>query len=194
MVGAILVGVLPALRTGFADTFANRLTVFLLALPAIPLLVAVGALAGNNGTALILVIAFLGVAPNARILRGQALALRDRGFIGAARGFGGGQLYVLRRHVVPAMGPLVVIGFVNWAGLAVGLQAALAFLGLGSARAVSWGAMMNRALGQQAIYFSPMWTWWVLPPGIAITLTLLGFTFIGVGLEPSFNPRWRRSS
>lgn len=194
MVGAILVGVLPALRRGFADTVSNRLTVFLLALPGIPLLVAVGALAGNNEIALLLVIAFLGVAPNARILRSQALALRDRGFIGAARGFGGGPLYVLRRHIVPAMGPLVVIGFVNWAGVAVGLQAALAFLGLGSASAVSWGTMINRALSQQAIYFSPMWKWWVLPPGLAITVTLLGFTFIGVGLEPSFNPRWRRTS
>lgn len=194
MVGAILFGVVPTLRRGLADSAFNRATIFLLALPSLPLLVAVGALAGGNQLIPILVIALVGVAPNARILRSQALALRDRGFIGAARGFGGGPIYVLRRHVVPAMGPLVVIGFVNWAGIAVALQAALAFLGLGNASAVSWGAMMNRALSQQGIYLSPMWTWWVLPPGFAITVTLLGFTFIGVGLEPAFNPRWRRSS
>lgn len=194
MIGAIAMGVLPALRAGFTDSFCNRLVVFLLALPGLPLLIVIGALAGDNQIALILVIAFLGIGPNARILRSQTLALRDRGFIGAARGFGGSPLYVLRRHVVPAMGPLVAIGFVNWAGVAVGLQAGLAFLGLGSPSAVSWGQMMNRALSQQGIYFSPMWTWWVLPPGLGITVTLLAFTFVGVGLEPSFNPRWLRSA
>jgi ABC-type dipeptide/oligopeptide/nickel transport system permease subunit len=194
MLGAILFGVLPALRRGLVDDASNRMLVFLLALPGLPLLIAVGALAQNNELALVLVIALLGVAPNARILRSQALALRDRGFIGASRGFGGSPLYVLRRHVVPAMGPLVAIGFVNWAGTAVALQAGLAFLGLGNPSQVSWGSMMERALSQPSLYSSPMWKWWVLPPGIAITLTLIGFTFVGVGLEPSFNPRWMRSS
>lgn len=194
MAGAILIGVLPALLGGVADTLSNRLVVFLLALPGLPLLVLIGALAGNSRLAVILVIAFAGVAPNARVLRSQALALRERGFVGVARGFGGGRLYVLRRHLVPGLAPLIVVGFVNWAGLAVGLEAGLAFLGLGDPSAISWGLMLNRALSQQAIYFSDMWAWWVLPPGFAVTLTVVGITFVGVALEPTFNPRWLRSS
>ncbi len=194
MAGAILVGVLPALVGGVADRAANRLVVFLLALPGAPLLVLVGALAGNQRVALILVIAFLGIAPNARILRSQALTLRARGFVSSAQGFGAGPLYVLRRHLVPGLGPLVVVGFVNWASAAIGLEAGLAFLGLGDPSGISWGLMLNRALGEQAIYFSPMWVWWVLPAGLAITATLLGCTFIGVGLEPTFNRRWLRAS
>ena len=194
VVGAILVGVLPALVGGTADTVANRLVVFLLALPGAPLLVLVGALAGNRRIALILAIAFLGVAPNARILRSQALTLRARGFVSSAQGFGAGPLYVLRRHLVPGLGPLVVVGFVNWASAAIGLEAGLAFLGLGDPSGISWGLMLNRALGQPGIYFSPMWVWWVLPAGLAIAVTLLGCTFVGVGMEPTFNPRWVRSS
>jgi ABC-type dipeptide/oligopeptide/nickel transport system permease subunit len=194
LVGAILLGALPALVGGAADTVSNRVIVFLLALPAAPLLVLIGALAGNSRLAIILTIAFLGVAPNARVLRGQARSVRQRGFIGAARGFGGGPLYVLRRHFVPAVGPLVVVRFVNWAGVAIGLEAGLAFLGLGNPSGISWGLTMNRALSQQGIYFSSMWTWWVLPPGLAITLAVLGFTFVGVGLEPTFNPRSLRPS
>jgi ABC-type dipeptide/oligopeptide/nickel transport system permease subunit len=194
MFGALLLGVLPVLFSPLADRVCNRIAVFLLAMPGIPLLILIGSLAGNNQLLLIVLIGFAGVAYNARLLRSQALALRDRGFISSARGFGGGPLYVMRRHIVPAMGPLVVIGFVNWAANAVLIQAALAFLGLGDPSGVSWGLMMNRALGQQAIYLSPMWTWWVLPPGLAITVTLLGFTFVGVALEPAFNPRWHRSS
>jgi peptide/nickel transport system permease protein len=194
MAGAILVGVLPTMLSRSADAVSNRLQVFLLAIPGLPLLIVIGSLAANNQVILILAIAFTGVAPNARILRSQARALRDRGFISAARGFGGGPAYVLRRHLIPAMGPLVVVGFVNWASVAIGLQAGLAFLGLGDPSGVSWGQMLNRALSQQSIYFSPLWVWWVLPPGLAITALLLGFTFIGVSLEPTFNPRWRRAS
>lgn len=194
LTGAILVGVLPVLLGRVADTASNRLLVFLLALPGPPLFVLVGSLAGQNQIALILVITFAGVAPNARVLRSQALALRERGFISAARGFGGGPLYVLRRHLVPGLGPLVLVGFVQWAGVSIALEAGLSFLGLGDPSGISWGLMMNRALSQPGIYFSAMWTWWVLPAGFAVMLTVVGFTFVGVALEPAFNPRWLRSS
>ena len=75
--------------------------------------------------------------------------------------------------------------------MAIGLEAGLTFLGLGDPSGISWGLTLNRALSQQAGYFSPMWTWWVLPAGFAITLAVLGLTFVGVSLEPSFNPRSR---
>nr|MBA2496150.1 ABC transporter permease [Acidimicrobiia bacterium] len=194
MVGAILAGVLPGLVGGVVDTLSTRTMVFLLALPGLPLIVLVGTLAGQSRIAIIFLIAFLGVAPNARILRSQTLSLRQRGFITAARGFGGGPLYVLRRHLVPGIGPLVVIGFVNWAGVAIGLEAGLTFLGLGDPTGVSWGLTLNRALSVQGIFFIPMWTWWILPAGLGITAAVLGFTFLGVALEPRFNPRWLRSS
>ncbi len=194
LAGAVLAGVLPALLGGRPDSISNRLMVFLLALPGLPLLVLVGSLAGESHLVVILLIGFLGIAPNARILRSQTLALRQRGFVNASQGFGGGPLYVVHRHLVPGLGPLILVGFVNWAGLAVALEAGLAFLGLGDPSGISWGLMLNRALSQQSIYFSAMWTWWVLPGGLAVTLTVLAFTFVGVALEPSFNPRWLRSS
>lgn len=194
LLGAILIGVLPGLVGGAVDMVSNRLVVFLLALPGLPLSVLIASFAGNSDLAILVVVAFAGVAPNARILRSQVLALRQSGFIAAARGFGGGPFYVIRRHLLPALGPLLLVGFVYWASVSVGLQAGLSFLGLGDPSGTSWGLMINRALSQQSIYFSPMWTWWVLPPGFAITLALLGFSFVGVALEPTFNPRWLRSS
>jgi len=198
MFGAVLIGVVPGLLGGRTDAAASRLVVFILALPGLPLLILIGALAGKTTAALILVIGLIGAAPNARILRSQTLTLRQRGYIGAARGFGGGPFYVVRRHLVPGLGPFMAVGFVNWAGIAIGLEAGLSFLGLGDPRGVSWGRTLNNALAQQSIYFSDMWPWWVLPSGIAITLAVLGFTFVGVGLEPTFNPRsvrtWLRAA
>ncbi len=192
--GAVFVGVLPGLLGGWADALAARAVVFVLALPGLPLLVVVGALAGSSRAAVILLIGFVGVAPNARILRSQTVSLRQRGFIASARGFGGGPLYVVRRHLLPGLGPLIVIGFVNWAGVAIGLEAGLSFLGIGDPTAVSWGLTLNRALGEPGIYFSEMWAWWVLPAGLGITAAVVGFTFLGVALEPRFNPRWLRST
>lgn len=129
----------------------------------------------------------------ARVLRGQTLTLRERGFVAISRGFGGGLPWLLRRHLVPALAPLIVAGFITVAGLAVLMEAGLAFLGLSDPTAVSWGLILNRALLQPGLYFTPAWLWWVLPSGFAITLAVLAFTFLGVGLEPVLNRRWRRS-
>ena len=191
---ALVIGALPALLGGIVDRLANRVVVFLLALPGLPLVVLIGALAGRSQLVMILVIGALGAAPNARILRGQVLTLRRRGFVASSQGFGGGPLYVLRRHIVPGLAPLLAVGFVNWAAVAIGLEAALALLGLGDPSGVSWGLMLNRALTEPGIYFSALWTWWVLPAGLAIAVSVVSFTFIGVGLEPSFNPRWLRTA
>ncbi len=193
-VGGIAVGVLPGLVGGWIDSLSSSVVVFLLALPGLPLLIVIGALTGNSRLGVIVLIGVIGVAPNARILRSQTVSLRQRGYIAAARGFGGGPIYVVRRHLVPALGPLVAIGFVNWAGIAIGLEAALSFLGLGDPTGASWGLTLNRALSEPGIYFSDMWVWWVLPPGLAITAAVVGFTFIGVSLEPRFNPRWLRAA
>lgn len=190
---AVLIGVTAGLMGGPVDIVAMRIVDVFLAVPGLPLLVLVAALVGANRVTLIVLIGVVRWPELARVLRGQALGLRQRGFVASARGFGGGPRWLLRRHAVPAVAPLIVSGSITVAGLAVLMEAGLAFLGLSDPTVVSWGAMLNRALVQPGLYFTPAWTWWVLPPGFAITATVLGFTFLGVGLEPVLNPRWRRS-
>lgn len=189
---ATVVGAGAGLVGGWVDRAVGRGLDVLLALPGVPLIVLVAALAGTSRLAVVLVVGLVGWPPLARLLRSQVLTLRARGFVGAARGFGGGNGYVLRRHLVPALGPLLVAGFVEWAATAVFLEAGLAFLGLGDPTAVSWGNTLNRALVVPGLYFTGMWTWLVLPAGLAVTLVVLGFTFVGVGLEPVFNRRGDR--
>lgn len=192
VVGAVVVGVLPSLLGGWADVAGARLIDFLLAIPGLPLILLIATLAGPSRPVLILVIAFAGVPGIARILRAEAQTIRTRGFIGAARGFGGRPGYVVRRHLIPGLGPVMVTRFVEWAGVAVFLQAGLAFLGLADPTNVSWGLMLNRAVEHPGLYFTPVWTWWVLPAGFAVTLAVLAFTLVGVGLETTLNPRLDR--
>jgi len=189
---AVLVGVTAGLLGKYVDTVMMRVVDVFLALPGLPLLVLVAAMVGANRISLILLIGLIRWPEMARVFRGQTLSLRERGFVSASRGFGGGAWWILRRHLVPALAPLIVAGFITVAGVAVLMEAGLAFLGLSDPAAVSWGLTLNKALLQPGLYFTPAWVWWVLPAGFAITLTVLGFTLLGVGLEPVLNRRWRR--
>ena len=189
----VIVGVTSGLIGGLLDLVAMRVVDFFLALPLLPVLVLVAAQVGARQGDLIVVIGLMSWPPTARILRSQTLTLRQRGFVSAARGFGTGPAYVVRRHLIPALGPLLVSGFVAVGAHAVLLEAGLAFLGLSDPTGVSWGLVLNRALLYQGLYFSSLWVWWVLPAGLAITAAVLGFTFVGIGLEPNFNPRWERA-
>jgi peptide/nickel transport system permease protein len=185
-----LVGVGAALLGGIADTVAMRVVDVFLGIPRLPLLILVAAMVGANRVSLTVVIATMTWPVVARMLRSRTLSLRQRGFLDAARGFGGGLAYVMARHLVPALGPLVMSSFILVAGNAVLLEASLAFLGLGDPSGTSWGLMLNKALLQPGLYFTPVWLWWVLPAGFAITAAVLGLSFLGVGLEPLVNRRW----
>lgn len=192
-IGAV-VGVGAALLGGLIDTVAMRVVDILLALPRLPLLVLVAAFTGAGLLTVTVLIGLIFWPPMARILRSRALSLRGRGFVEAARGFGGGVPYLLRRHLIPALGPILVAELIAVASNAVLLEASLAFLGLADPLGVSWGLDINRALAEPGIYFTSAWLWWVLPTGFAITLAILGFTLLGVGLEPRLNPRSERAS
>jgi peptide/nickel transport system permease protein len=189
MVGT-LVGVGAGLLGGGVDTVTMRVVDVFLGIPRLPLLILVAAMVGANRVSLSVVIATMTWPVVARMLRSRTLSLRQEGFLDAAKGFGGGLAYLMARHVVPALGPLLISSFIMVAANAVLLEASLAFLGLGDPSGTSWGLMLNKALLQPGLYFTPVWLWWVLPAGFAITAAVLGLSFLGVGLEPLVNRRW----
>ena len=189
----LALGLTAGLRGGFVDTAVMRVVDVFLGLPFLPLLIFVAALTGPSLPASILMIGFFLWPQTARIVRSQTLSLRSRGFVELARGFGAGPLYVVRRHLIPALGPVIAANMVFVAGVAVGIEAGLSFLGLGDPSAVSWGAELERALTNNQIDIGNLWLWWLLPSGLALTFAIFGFSLIGVGLEPRFNPRWRRA-
>jgi peptide/nickel transport system permease protein len=137
---------------------------------------------------LIVIISLLSWQGGARTLRAQALSLKERAHVAAARGFGANTWYIIRRHIIPDMGPLLVADFVFCMRRAVFLQAGLAFLGIGNPNVVSWGSMINDA--RQWIFLDA-WRWWLVPAGVALSLTIVAITLIGSALEPALDPRLR---
>jgi peptide/nickel transport system permease protein len=125
-------------------------------------------------------------------VRSQVLSLRRRAHIKAAVGFGATTGQVLRRHILPEVGLILTAGLVSAAGRAVAFEAGLAFLGLGDPSRASWGAILRDANDFGGIFFTDAWKWWLVPPLVAISLLLLGVTFVGVGLEQRINPRLTR--
>jgi ABC-type dipeptide/oligopeptide/nickel transport system permease subunit len=124
----------------------------------------------------------------ARLVRGQALALREREFIEAARGAGARPAKVLFGHIFPnALGPIIVQATLGIPA-AILFEAFLSFLGVGvQPPTPSWGSMANE--GVQAIQYAPHM---VIAPAIALSLTLMAFNFLGDGLRDALDPRSRR--
>ncbi|MHB1501755.1 MAG: ABC transporter permease, partial [Candidatus Dormibacteria bacterium] len=125
----------------------------------------------------------------ARLVRGDALSLRTREFVQAARVAGATRRWLVLRHIVPnAMGTIVVQTTFEVAN-AILLLAAISFLGLGPPPpAANWGSMLTDGLNY---IYSGYW-WEIYPPGVAIVLTVMGFNFLAEALRDSLDARLRR--
>ncbi len=143
-------------------------------------------LPGTGG--LIIILSLLCWQGGARTLRAQALSLKEKSHIAAAHGFGAGTWYIMRRHIIPDLGPLLVADFVFSVRRAVFLQAGLAFLGIGDPNVVSWGSMISDA---REWIFLDAWRWWLIPAGVALSMTIVAITLIGSALESALDPRLR---
>ncbi len=120
------VGATAATLGGRVDLVAMRVVDLFLAVPALPLLILIAALAGPSRATVIVVIALAGWPPIARVVRSRALTLARSGYVEAARGFGAPRRYVIAHHALPSLGPIIAASFVTWASTAVVLQAGLA--------------------------------------------------------------------
>jgi peptide/nickel transport system permease protein len=195
-VGTVLlggvVGILAGWFPGWLDAVLMRVTDLVLVVPKLPLLLLLGALTGGSVVTLSIVISLLFWPTAARILRSQVLSLRTRTHVRAATGFGAGTWHQLRRHVLPDLGLLFVAEFIPAAGRAVGLQAGLAFLGVGDPTLPSWGAMIRDAVAFRGVFITEAWKWWLAPPVIALVLLIVAITLLGSAAERRLSPRLAR--
>ncbi|MGQ0631056.1 MAG: dipeptide/oligopeptide/nickel ABC transporter permease/ATP-binding protein [Sporichthyaceae bacterium] len=189
VIGAV-VGVSAGYLRGPVDTVLMRFVDVVLALPVLPLTIVIGVFAGPGlGTQIVVITAVIW-AGVARELRAQVLSVRERDHIAALQAMGAGAGYVLPRHVLPAVAPLMVPQFVLATKTAILLEASLAFLGLGDITAKSWGTMLSLAHARSA-FLTDAWLWWVLPPGLAIAVTVLAFALLGYAFEEKARPSLR---
>jgi peptide/nickel transport system permease protein len=185
---ATLFGVSAALIGGWYDRIVMRIVDAFIVIPMVIIVILVSAYVRPGVGSLILILSLLSWQSGARIIRAQALSLKERGNVAAARSFGAGYLYIARRHIVPDLGPILLVDFIHNVQRAVFMEAGLAFLGIADPNLISWGTMMRNAL-----HFSylDVWQWWLVPTGVALSLTIVGLTFIVHASEQVLEPRLR---
>lgn len=184
------VGIVSGYFGGIVDMILMRLVDVILVIPFLPLMILLSAYLGPSFWNLIVVIGALVWARPARVIRSQVLSLRSRGYVQAAQSMRASHGYILMRHILPGVLSLGLAQFVLAASNTILIEASLSFLGLGDPLRKSWGTVLYYAQVRGA-FLSGAWLWWVLPPGLLITLAVAGFAFSGYALENALNPRLR---
>jgi peptide/nickel transport system permease protein len=171
------IGLVAGYSGGILDESLLKVTEFVLVVPRFLLALVVAALFGGHLWVIVLVLAVTFWPHTARLVRGEAIALRERPFVEAARAVGAGDVRILTRHLLPLALPIVVVNASFQAGQAVLIESGLAFLGLGDPNVVSWGAMLAGAQSYLGI------AWWTsVFPGTALALLVLALNLAGDGL------------
>ena len=187
---AVIIGVAAAYLGGMTDSLLNLLTDVLLVIPLFPLLIVIVKYAGQSGNAvLILVLTITGWSYTARQLRSQAMSLRNRDFLLAARVRGERPFYVIMVEMIPTMTSLLLACFLGNALYAVLAGSGLQFLGLGDPSMVSWGTTLYWADSQGALQ-SGLYLWEIVP-GLCIALLGAAFALLNYAFDEISNPALR---
>ena len=189
---ATTVGAVAAYYGGLIDAFFMRLADLIIALPSISLLIVLSALFDLNLFYLALIIGVLGgFGGTAIILKSQALSIKVKPYIEAARVAGGGHFHIIFVHIVPNLLPISLLYMMFTVTSAIFAEAVLSFLGLLDLR-MSWGIMIHTAnVGGYLLGGTRYW-WLVVPAGASITLLCSAFYLAGRALDEVVNPRLRR--
>jgi len=181
----ITIGAWAGYVGGIVDDIAMRVVDILLAFPNLILALAVVGILGPGLRNMLIAMTFAVWAGYARLVRGIVLELRERPFVNASVALGGGRVHIILRHILPnIISPVIVLASLQMGYLILSI-AGLSFLGLGVQPPTSeWGAMLNA--GRNFFQFAPSQ---MIYPGIAISITVLGFNMLGDGLRDILDPR-----
>jgi peptide/nickel transport system permease protein len=191
VVVATTVGSAAAFYGGWLDNFLMRLADLVLLVPLIPILIVVSGLFEVTMPLLGLMIGILsGFGGTAIVLKSQALSVKVKPFIDAARVSGGSNMHLIFRHVIPNVLPLSFLYMMFTVTEAVSLEATLSFFGLINAD-MTWGIMLNTAQTQGYLRSGLDFWWLLMPAGLAVSLLAAGFFFVGRAMDEVINPRLR---
>ena len=183
------VGITGGYYGGRVDSVMNAFTNWFLVIPWIALAIALAVVLGATLLNVIVVIAVTSWASTSRLVRSQALSVKERPYVERARALGAGHWHLMTRHVLPNVFPVLFANTVLMVALAILSETTLSILGLGPTNANSWGRIIDEAFSAGA-FTAGLW-WWLVPPGVAIMLVTLSFTMIGFALDEVLNPRLR---
>ena len=191
-IGSALIGTAVGLVSGYyggwVDQILMRLTDIAFGIPFLPFALLAISLSRPSLYLIILLVIFFLWRTTARVIRSQVLTLKERPFIWAARAAGVSDLRILLLHIGPNVLPFSFLYMAIGISTGVMLEASLSFLGFGDPHVLSWGQMLNFSFNAGAMRNA--W-WWVLPPGLCLSLFVTSAFMITRAYEEMINPRLR---
>lgn len=161
------------------DTVLNAAANMLMVLPSLLLILIVASFTGGGTWQLILTLGLLTWPGYMKLIRASVLSLKEREFVKAAQLYQGGSLYIIRKHLLPFIWPLIRTKFIVSFKTAVAMEASLSFLGIGNPNVPSWGKMLQHAFSQGETFMTASWQWTVLPPALAILVVTIALALLG---------------
>lgn len=185
-----LVGMIAGYSGRITDAALMRFADMIMVMPSLLVVLLLASLFGQlNIWIIVLLIALFRWPGVSRVIRSQTLSLKQRPFIDMARVAGASHLRIIFRHILPNVLPMAFLYMTFRVTSAIIVEAALAFLGFGDPNTVSWGMMLQWVWKTGHMFQAP---YWLLPPGICISLITLSFYMIGRAMEEVLDPRLRK--
>ncbi len=189
---AVLVGVTSGYLAGPAGESLSALSNVFLVIPALPMIIIIASVLPQTGDWIVaLVIGLVSWAWGARILRAQALSLRHRDFVTAAKATGESTWRIVTFEILPNLTAIIAASFISTMMYAVMTEISLAFIGIPGMSPWNWGVILYWAQTQQALGLGAWW--WFVPAGLAIALLGTALSLINFGIDEIVNPRLRTS-
>ena len=186
------IGMVAGYMGRFVDTVLMRLADMIMVMPTLLVVLMLAALFGQLTIwTIVLIIALFRWPGVSRVIRAQTLSLKHRPFIEAARVAGASHIRIIFRHIMPNVLPLSFLYMTFRVTSAIIIEAALAFLGFGDPSTVSWGMMLQWVWKTGHMFKAP---YWLLPPGICISLITLAFYMLGRAMDEVLDPRLRKEA
>ncbi|MFM7247665.1 MAG: ABC transporter permease [Actinomycetota bacterium] len=185
------IGIVSGYFGGRLDNLLMRVTDYFLVLPDLVLLIVVASIWGRSLRNIIIIIGLVYWTFMARLIRSQVKVVRERAYVKRAQALGASHLRIILRHVLPQVLPLILAQTVLMVALAIFLETAISFLGLGDPNAPSWGRMIENGFDRSAISYGAWWA--IVPPGLAVAIVIMAFNMLGTAAEDTLNPRLKVS-
>jgi len=190
---AILVGTISGYLGGLLDNVLMRITEIFLVIPFLLILLVflqvITTLVPSGGgglTTITLIIGLFSWAPNARIIRGEVLRVKQYEYIEASKSLGASKWRIIFRHILPNVLHIIIVLTTLQIASAILVEAGISFLGFGDPNSITWGQQLQGA--SEAVKEA----WWEgIFPGLFITMLVLGFSLLGNGLRDALDPRLR---
>jgi peptide/nickel transport system permease protein len=183
------VGIVAGYYGGRVDEAVMRFLDVMMTIPFFPLLLVLTIFFRPGIYVTAVIMGLLGGLGSVRIIRSQVLSLAVADFVVGTKALGARDGYIMARHILPNVLPLVGVKFVTSAQHFMLVGIGLGFLGMGDPNVVDWGQMIERASKNGGIVLG-LW-WWLIPPGLAVTVISLALAWFAYACEERINPRFQ---